>query len=233
MAARRAVALALVLAAPALAQDYPPPAPPDPVEQRPIGPWRTLRVCERPACFGTGAAALRATRPGDHVVLQGRSDEDVVVRRKGVVLRGGRLRTVLVAADRVVVRGLTADGVIVRDADDVGLRRLSVGSGGVRVRRSAGLSAADVRVVGARVAFDLRHTPDAVRPRRTMLRRLTAAGVGVGLLGVGLRHATLTGAGFAYTDAGVWLHDTEGVVLAPGNAFDGPPERAVVLSASR
>ena len=230
MAARRAVALALALAAPAFAQDYPPPAPPDPVEQRPANPWRTLRVCERRACFATAAAALRAARPGDHVVVRGRVDEDVVVRKEGVVLRGGRLRTVRVVADRVAVRGLTADAVIVRGAGDVALRRLAVGGGGVRVRGSAGLAVTDVRVVGARIAFDLRHTPDAVRPRRTMLRRLRATGASVGLLGVGLRHATLAGSRFAYTEAGVWLHASEGVVLAPDNGFDGPPERAVVLT---
>lgn len=174
--------------------DYPPPQHPGSADERPPGPRRTLRCA-------TARCVTRA-RAGDRVVLVAR-------RVRGTIrIVGAARRYVTVAGDatvdRVVVRGATGvtlrglrvrEGVLVRDARDPVLRDLRV-AGGIRLLRTQGGTITRTIARGPRAALAIEATPQQVRPRRTMLRRLVLRDSPVGLLLAGARW--ITGTGLAY-----------------------------------
>jgi hypothetical protein len=107
-------------------------------------------------------------------------------------------RVVVRKATGVVLRGLTVrDGVLVRDARDPVLRDLDVRGGGIRLLRVRGGSVTRVVARGRQAALSVEATPDQVRPRRTMLRRVTLRDSPVGLRLLGARWLTATGLAFA------------------------------------
>jgi hypothetical protein len=147
-----ALAGALLVAAPASAQNYPDPGTPGAVQKKPKGPFKTLRVCKQGCRYKTINAAVRRARPGDTVkVADGTYREGVQIKGAGkrylklvgnvaapqkVVLEGKGLRGAAAqngvqvnGANEVTIRGLTAqhyrgNGFFVVNADGYTLANL-------------------------------------------------------------------------------------------------------------
>lgn len=227
-AALLAVALLVPAAALAADGDYPPPSHPGAATERPPGPYETRRVCARRGCFQTVAAAVRAARAGDRIVVAaGRYRESVRIR--GAAKRFVRLagdgavldRLAIVAATGVSVRGLaTRAGIVVRGARDFTLRDVSTRGGryGIRVVRSEGGTIARTSVAGASEAgVSIERTPAQTRPRRTMLRRVTVSSSPVGLRLVAARWVTATGLAARDVARGVEADAATADVCVPGS----------------
>lgn len=116
MRTRRVVALAisgaLLVAAPALAQQpsYPEPASPGGVQKKPKGPFQTLRVCKKGCKYKTIRSAVRKAGPGDTVKVANGT------YREGVQIKGKRKRYLKLVGNpkdpgKVVLEGKGLKGI--------------------------------------------------------------------------------------------------------------------------